>query len=322
MAEHGSNSRPSSCQSDRSRKSVRRYGSTKSTKSTKSSKRGSTSTTSHRTVAGRRWEVGVPAVVDEDLLELSALVGRAVVLERMLRAGKRLSSSRPGSSAHSHALSVSRSLHQRLNSVTATLSKASSQSHSQPSPAPRTSRETSLSLRKRLSRKLQRTRSREDIFTELDSDDDDPNLFPVESTHGHGVVEKGGKGEEEGVVVFPEIKSTKRDILPPPTPPKPLAFCTMTPISAPASPIEEKPYARPPQSPHLGHRSPNQRNRLSVMSRLTQGSWNDRTRKKFRVAMAVGVIVVVILVTGLLGGLLSHKSDKEQVECGGTFDGC
>ncbi|WWC86588.1 uncharacterized protein L201_001465 [Kwoniella dendrophila CBS 6074] len=63
-----------------------------------------------------------------------------------------------------------------------------------------------------------------------------------------------------------------------------------------------------PQSPHLGHRSPNWRNRQSVLSYIETGQWeNDKQKRNlmFKIVLIGGLIVILII--GLLVGLLTRR---------------
>lgn len=85
----------------RSFKSFRTHKSKKSTKSTKSVKSGKSNSTKRSSGAsmarryGYRWTVEPEEgenLIPEDKMDMGSLLGRAVVLERILRAGKRVSS--------------------------------------------------------------------------------------------------------------------------------------------------------------------------------------------------------------------------------------
>ncbi|WVF69474.1 hypothetical protein IAT40_004251 [Kwoniella sp. CBS 6097] len=76
-----------------------------------------------------------------------------------------------------------------------------------------------------------------------------------------------------------------------------------------------------PQSPHLGHRSPNWRNRQSVLSYISANGWQDDSvydrdrdsvrRKKWRwkVGLGAGSGLLIILIIGLLVGLLVKRDE-------------
>ncbi|WVO14931.1 hypothetical protein L204_102571 [Cryptococcus depauperatus] len=197
--------------------SARRSKSVKSTKSNYS-KRGSNSTLGH--VFAKRWEVRrYEELVDEDqknskgeeAMDLGSLVGRAIVLEKMLRRGRRVSQqSRRGYKVSRFSISTrntstptqgSASISEGTHSVPRQPSLSRHESHSTQSHSrsnsltPRSARQTPLptrsshlsnrksktrgsrsstpvSLRWRLSKKLKR-RSGEDSFTELYSQSDE-----------------------------------------------------------------------------------------------------------------------------------------------------
>jgi len=169
---------------------------------------------------------------------------------------------------------------------------------------------TSTSLRERLSRRLDRHTSREDTFTEIG--DEEGNDEAVEQL---AAPEKDGR-----VTVFPERVS-----LPPPAlPHKPRrdgVHCKDVVCISPTSPTGTFDYTQMEkveprqmessvwveQSPHLGHRSPSWRKRQSVMSYVSTGNWDERARKRWLYAVLVGAGVVLILIAGLLGGLLSRR---------------
>lgn len=193
---------------------------------------------------------------------------------------------------------------------------------------------TSLSLRQRFSRRLKRNQSKEDVFTELGSDEnvrdmDDPTLFPPQNAEGE-------------VLVFPEDA--------PPVPPKerrsilmrnghrarksvrlsvddvkhgvgliPVTCTTVVcvspslstlPRSSNATDLEKgEPIETPEpwtQSPHLGHRSPEWRKRQSVLTYISTGRWNGRARSWY-IAVGIGAGLIVIVILGLLVGLLTRN---------------
>ncbi|WVQ80109.1 hypothetical protein IAT38_002210 [Cryptococcus sp. DSM 104549] len=81
------------------------------------------------------------------------------------------------------------------------------------------------------------------------------------------------------------------------------------------------------QSPHLGHRSPDWRNRQSVLSYVSTKVWDPavgpgatvwggkgpggRMRRKVLV-LGLGAVVLVILIVGLLAGLLSKRGGQDE----------
>ncbi|WVQ77600.1 hypothetical protein IAR50_007288 [Cryptococcus sp. DSM 104548] len=227
--------------------SLSRSKSTRSTHSTRSyynTRRASTSTLGH--VFAKRWEVrkhvdlelergmksapldggsasgagggGEGGREEEEWMDLGSLVGRAVVLEKMLRGGKRLSNQskkgyrvsrfttstptqhRPSlslsSQAHSgrHHLDLPPPLPSKSSSTPRSSFAASGRSgkrSKRSSTAPSTtSTAKRLTLRNRLSKKLQRSKSREDTFTELGSsgeeEEEDPGMFPDQLDVGAG----------------------------------------------------------------------------------------------------------------------------------------
>ncbi|WWC59796.1 uncharacterized protein I303_102358 [Kwoniella dejecticola CBS 10117] len=455
-----------------------RTKSTKSTKSSRSMKRGSNSTLNgtgqgqgqaHRLLKKweihalqHRWEELEDGETDEirrkeGQMDLRSLVGRAWMLERVLRSGKRVSSQslrilRPFTPSSNHSpprppvphlpsssissittrskaprhrpsLSVSvvhsrrsslRPAHTRARSIsddtpeidpdgrtrkTKTGNRVSSSNSNSNSTSPRKSTSTNNSrrkslpapsLRERLGRKLRRTESREDIFTELDSDSDFDrsaegididvgvvNYPSVPSPKRTRETEKERQTGEDrmggkGVIVFPEEEDRS-----PPLPPKPrqwtqadprgyggysgyggyggLKNCTTpgncinlsptspTPLLPPTATSTEnlKPPAgagereregeqekweytsdggqviyrhgdgHNPQSPHLGHRSPDWRNRQSVISYLETGVWEEKPKNRFRLWVALAAGLVVLLIVGLLVGLLVKRNASE-----------
>ncbi|WVQ98362.1 hypothetical protein IAU59_005485 [Kwoniella sp. CBS 9459] len=74
-----------------------------------------------------------------------------------------------------------------------------------------------------------------------------------------------------------------------------------------------------PQSPHLGHRSPNWRSRQSVLSYISANGWQDdpvhdresvrRKKWRWKVGLGVGSGLIVILIIGLLVGLLVKRDE-------------
>ncbi|WVW78087.1 hypothetical protein I302_100038 [Kwoniella bestiolae CBS 10118] len=412
--------------------SSKRSKSFKSIRSTKSSNRGSMSAHGHgngrfvlrrwevQNTHGQRWEVLDREEVKrkENQMDLRTLVGRAWVLERVLRSGKRVSSQslkilRPftPSSAnstprpslpHPPSSSVSKNKHRPSLSVTINPSRRSSLRHSfthntKHSPRSKSTSSTTTgttskksrrgsapSIRMRLGRKLRRTESREDIFTELGSEgsgsrghsrDNSVSTHQGDDGFGEAYVSVSSpkrrsypsqekekeRGEEriggKGVVVFPEeISSSSQDNIhhSPPLPPKDRKTtsyaggnsCT-TPNCfnlSPSSPTPLLPHPDlttfqrtpthgqytydqaqgqaeagydpekgevvlrySPQSPHLGHRSPNWRNRQSVISYIETGVWEKKPKNRFKVWMGVGAGVVVLLIVGLLVGLLVRR---------------
>ena len=187
------------------------------------------------------------------------------------------------------------SLHHRLQAAKTSSSNPSAKrpsliSSRAPSRATQTPR-SSRSLRQRLSRRLKRKSSQEDIFTEIGSDDDDeddPTLFPPQdqiqpdvppSAYVRHAGTRGIQASND-IVVFLERKAK-----PPPLPEKDIGLsCTQVVCLEPSSPtpllnfpldlgeadLEKGELRRSataatsaqaeqyhPQSPHLGHRSPN-----------------------------------------------------------------
>ncbi|ODN85087.1 hypothetical protein L202_00914 [Cryptococcus amylolentus CBS 6039] len=258
-------------------KSSRSTRSTRSTRSYYNTRRASTSTLGH--VFAKRWEVrryddlereqergrglksapldggrvglggrsggqgeGGEGGDEEEWMDLGSLVGRAVVLENMLRGGKRLSnqskkggyrlsrftSSTPTPSAHRPSISLSSQAHSTLHhldlpppspskpskgvsrsavgmgmkgsntprsSFTASASgRRSKHSSTTPSTTSTSTAAKRHTLRIRLSRKLQRSKSREDTFTELGSSGDE------RAAPGAG----GEEEEEEDPGMFPD----------------------------------------------------------------------------------------------------------------------
>ncbi|EIW70973.1 hypothetical protein TREMEDRAFT_59908 [Tremella mesenterica DSM 1558] len=198
--------RSNSMKSHKSNKSNKSNKSSKSVKSTKSGKTSSKSKNGSGSGSGsgsgngngigfgngrkssvkliKRWEVSLAMVPEirgdelkkrEELMELKSLVGRAEVLERMLRAGKRVSNTSirfaSTSSPYSRPPSL-QSLARALTRSSTTHTKRSSLARPSTSASSRSG--TGLSLRQKLSRRLKRTESREDMFTELGSDEELP----------------------------------------------------------------------------------------------------------------------------------------------------
>ncbi|WWD00927.1 hypothetical protein V866_007865 [Kwoniella sp. B9012] len=397
---------------------------------------------SNNNASNQHWEVldGEEVRKKENQMDLRSLVGRAWVLERVLRSGKRVSSQSlkilrpftPSSSATSSPIPTRPPLpHLPSNSISTTKhrpslsvsvsgdpSRKSSLRHShtfgkQHSPRSKstsssntcTSRSKSHrdrrgsvpSIRLRLGKKLRRTESREDIFTEIGSSeeggsrihsrDNSVDYFnheerdhpSVPSPKRKSATEKEKqKGEDrvggKGVIVFPEeLSSSSNDNIhdnekkeSPPLPPKDHQYgqnrsgCT-TPKCfniSPTSPTPLLPHPDPtyhthtrsshydhpqansdtnylspnsdtegydpekgegdvvfrysPQSPHLGHRSPNWRNRQSVISYIETGVWEEKPKNRFKIFIGVGAGMVVVLIVGLLVGLLVKR--KEQID--------
>ena len=237
------------------------------------------------------------------------------------------------------------SLHQRLLAAKTSSSNPSAKrpsliSSRAPSRATQTPR-SSRSLRQRLSRRLKRKSSQEDLFTEIGSDDDDevdPTLFPAQDQIQPAVPPSayvrhaGTRGIQasQDIVIFPERREK-----PPPIPEKDIGLsCTQVVCLEPSSPTPllnfpldlgeadpEKGELRRwataatsaqaeqyhPQSPHLGHRSPNWRNRQSVVSHLSTGQWDKLARRRWWIAVGVGLGVLVILIVALLAALLTRR---------------
>ncbi|WWD21778.1 hypothetical protein CI109_106265 [Kwoniella shandongensis] len=378
----------------RRQKAFERFKRSNSNSTTRSrssrSKRGSSSTLGHK-VGGKKWEIRhyeelvgsgertnkdggeVDVKRKEEMMELVSLVGRAVVLERMLRAGKRISNQSMKKGYKESRFSISSSRHPPTPKISGHHFSSSPTTEHRPSLSLSLSVSTSVeskarpasrgskSLRDRLSRRLIRSKSREDLFTELDSDDDDPGLFPDQDQRGMsetaGEGRKDGKDEEgrggdQGVVVFPEVRTE----VPPSVPVKDRRTrlglgetktylsgsnidCTTVVCLSPTSPTpflsqhldpekgfsdsqhwrtstqHQEGQSKPdegetkkwyPQSPHLGHRSPNWRNRQSVVSYLSTGVWDERARRKWWIVIGIGAGIVVVVIVGLLAGLLSR----------------
>ncbi|WWD08282.1 hypothetical protein V865_006393 [Kwoniella europaea PYCC6329] len=392
--------------------------------------------------SNQHWEVldGEEVRKKENQMDLRSLVGRAWVLERVLRSGKRVSSQSlkiirpftPSSSAtsspmptrpplphlpassisttkHRPSLSVSVSVHPSRKSslrhshipgnkhTPRSKSTSSSNTGTSRSKSHRDRRGSVPSIRLRLGKKLRRTESREDIFTEIgsseeggsrihsrdnsvDSHDREERDYPsVPSPKRRSTSEKEKqKGEDrvggKGVIVFPEELSPssndnihnneKKDS--PPLPPKDHQYgknrsgCT-TPNClniSPTSPTPLLPHPDPtyhthtgsrhydhpqansnsnylipnsdtqgydpekgegdvvlrysPQSPHLGHRSPNWRNRQSVISYIETGVWEEKPKNRFKILIGVGAGMVVVLIVGLLVGLLVKRKEQSD----------
>nr|XP_018999077.1 uncharacterized protein I203_08392 [Kwoniella mangroviensis CBS 8507]OCF62538.1 hypothetical protein I203_08392 [Kwoniella mangroviensis CBS 8507] len=390
----------------------------------------------------QHWEVldGEEVRKKENQMDLRSLVGRAWVLERFLRSGKRVSSQSlkilrpftPSSSAtsspmparpplpHLPSSSISTTRHRPSLSVSVSVdpSRKSSLRHSntfgkQHSPrskstsssntgtrrskSSRDRRGSAPSIRVRLGKKLRRTESREDIFTEIGSSEEggSRNHSLDDSVDSHVRAERGypsvrspkrksttekekQKGDDrvggKGVIVFPEELSSssnenihndgKKDSspLPPkdhgygknrsgcttpncfnisPTSPTPLlphpdpTYHTHTRFSHYDQPQanSETNYLSPkcntqghdpekgegdvvlrysPQSPHLGHRSPNWRNRQSVISYIETGVWEEKPKNRFKTFIGVGAGLVVVLIVGLLVGLLMKRKEQSD----------
>ena len=248
------------------------------------------------------------------------------------------------------------SLRRRLTSSAKTSSPSAhhsrlSASSRPPSRSTRTPR-SSQSLRRRLTRRLNRKSSQEDIFTELDSDEDDPSMFPTAIGRPSGdEIRSAGpaptpdvspehqrptEAAVRDVIVFPERLSR-----PPPPPPEkdvPLSCTTVMCIepsptslggmstgdkghdvekatrgvstrqhASVRSEAEVRQSLHHRQSPHLGHRSPNWRNRQSVLSYISTGTWDDGARRRWWIAIAAGCLIIVVLLVGLLAGLLARR---------------
>jgi len=159
------------------------------------------------------------------------------------------------------------------------------------------------------------------MFTEMSSSTSqlpDVPSFP----HVRSALDASGEnGLRAGIItVFPERVS-----LPPPLPPKRKSEglgCTDIMCISP----EPKPFDystlekgmqvadRPVtpewggQSPHLGHRSPGCKNRRSVVRHLSTGVWDDNARKRWVWSVLTGAALVLVVLAGLLGGLLSRRS--------------
>ncbi|WRT64477.1 uncharacterized protein IL334_001409 [Kwoniella shivajii] len=409
-----SNSKWSFRSQSKSRTSSNHRDSTKSTNS-KKSKRASNSTISQRL---KKWEI----IFDhnenyekemrhkENQMDLKDLAGRAWVLERVLRSGKRVSSqslrylrpftpsssfarnrtppthhskSNSGSTVHltprnsfqassPHVYSRHQSYKSNHSPRKSTSTQSHSHAHSQSQSDRRksTTSARSFRLKERWGKRLRRSESREDIFTELDSEDThldntghdrlsqdesedavvdtrEPNTpalglkHTVHSDDDHeeddrqkGVNRIGGKG----VIVFPEEQVLKPSpSLPPkdstlycigstrfnscfsPTSPTPLLSVPLpSPSSTPSKTREEiekrieqgevvMRYTRSPQSPHLGHRSPDYRSRQSVISYLETGVWEEKPKNRWRWSIIILSSLVVLLIIGLLVGLLIRR---------------
>ncbi|KAL7419053.1 hypothetical protein Q5752_005889 [Cryptotrichosporon argae] len=133
----------------------------------RASKRASSSSVGHR-YGGRKWKVLPGAEGEDGEMELAALVGRAAVLERLLRAGKRVSSS---ASVRRMSTSTVRSSFRSVH--------RSSQSLGQP-PSDRSGRrsrgskgtEKSASIRKRFAKRVKQKHGSDSEFEALTSADE------------------------------------------------------------------------------------------------------------------------------------------------------
>ncbi|WVQ69600.1 uncharacterized protein L199_007820 [Kwoniella botswanensis] len=390
--------------------------------------------------SNQHWEVldGEEVRKKENQMDLRSLVGRAWVLERVLRSGKRVSSQSlkilrpftPSSSATSSPMPTRPHLpHLPSNSISTTKyrpslsasvsvdpSRKSSLRHSHTpgnkhSPRSKSTSSSNTgaskskshkdrrgsvpSIRLRLGKKLRRTESREDIFTEIgspeqggsrihsrdnsvDSHDRAERDYPSVPSPKRKSTSEKEKGEDrvggKGVIVFPEeLSSSSNDNIhnnekkeSPPLPPKDHQYgkdrcgCT-TPNCfniSPTSPTPLLPHPDPtyhiharsshydhsqansnpnflnsnsdtegydpekgegdvvlrysPQSPHLGHRSPNWRNRQSVISYIETGVWEEKPKNRFKILIGVGAGLVVVLIVGLLVGLLVRRKEQSD----------
>ncbi|WWC68244.1 uncharacterized protein I206_102167 [Kwoniella pini CBS 10737] len=411
-----------------------RTKSIKSTKSNKSTKRGSNSTINvngHKFfkkweihAIQHRWEELEDGETDEikrneGQMDLISLMGRAWVLERVLRSGKRVSSQslkilrpftpssnqptperpplphlpsssfsnkktnnhKPSSSVSIHCPRKSSLRHNRTQTDdnekaqnTAQCRKSYSEKSSSPrkSNSTKASRRSSLpaqSLRERLGRRLKRTESREDIFTEIGSDeshdhdhleiDFDMIRYPSipspkrkgptqsrptnEESNTHFTTNQEGT-VEKGVIIFPEQEEEKS----PPLPPKDkssyiIMNCTnpiqcinssstsISPLSSTLQPkssnnlnntnnnekleytfdegqiIYRNENEHKPQSPHLGHRSPNWKNRQSILSYIETGILEEKPKTKLKIWIILSTSLILILIIGLLVGLLIKR---------------
>ncbi|ORY30216.1 hypothetical protein BCR39DRAFT_530002 [Naematelia encephala] len=323
-------SRKSSTRSNRSRSSSRFKS--------RRSKRAST-LTNYQRLDLSRWDIETNPLVGDHgdfEMDLRGLIGRAAVLERLLRAGKRISESSVRTHLSFNSASIHR--HHTLSSKHTSISATTSaQRAPKSSLTPSHSSRTSYSLRQRLSRRIRRTHSREDAFTEIlsdhegaDDDEDDPNLFPAETLVDRmSIDDSTGRG---GVVTLSEIPS--RSPSPPPLPPKdtPIiaafgrlrrttvfhvrgttAFHFLTPAGPNHEPYVDLEKAQPrvpqAQSPHIGHHSPDWRKRRSVVSYITTGQWSVNAKKRWGVAVGVGAGIMLILIVGLLAGLLARRTN-------------
>jgi len=296
---------------------ARSLKSTKSTKSTTSSKKRISNSTIHRRSFQKRygkWDlVEMSPLLEEDAkrreaeLELSALLGRATVLERMLQAGKRVSS------VHYH-LHEGDSNRQVSGPFTAPslkrLTSRSTQTSSRPSPleTPRTVR-TIRTLSTRSSLRHPFRRRREDQFTEIDS----------QSNHGstrvEAVIQDAAHVQEKErhwVVLVPDKHAPPLPIEHDISPDTCVSFiCASDGEKKQAEEIPDRALFL--QSPHLGHREPDHHKRQSVLSYISVGRWSNSTRggrrrRKLVLGISIGCVVGVILLTGLLAGLLARRS--------------
>ncbi|KAK8847688.1 hypothetical protein IAR55_005547 [Kwoniella newhampshirensis] len=309
----------------------------------------------------------------EEMMELVALVGRAAFLERILRADKRVSNqsikSRFSMSSQNYPPTPQippqhrPSLPQSASNPTDSPRRPSSKRHSRaPSGSTR-------SLISQLSRRLQGSESREDVFTELDSEDD-----AKQDRKRDGDADGGDKrvkvSRDGGVMVFPEERirevppwSHAKDkvgrkgvvngkVKPTDLPGSTVSCTTIICLSStsptdPSYDLEKGIYddirnqhqwpndndqagrggkkadltsqgriieKYTPQSPHLGHRSPNWRNRQSVLSYLSAGVWVNRAKRRWWLVISIGVGIVMLVIVGLLAGLLSRHEGNGSVE--------
>lgn len=170
---------------------------------------------------------------------------------------------------------------------------------------------TSRSFRQRLSRRVGRNESREDLFTELDERSQENIQVDMPEHVGE-------------IMVFPE----KRASIPPPLPEKPgkMGKCRDITYVEPLEPVSPVDYSRiekgrqvggssaaeeeagwVEQSPHLGHRSPGWRKRQSVLSYMSTGVWSYRAKRRWMWSISIGAGIVVVMIIGLLAGLLSRR---------------
>jgi hypothetical protein len=174
------------------------------------------------------------------------------------------------------------------------------------------------SVRRHLSRRLKHRN--EDEFTDIDSQSGFGSVPPVQVV----LTER----ERGWVVLLPEPQDRIGERSPTSGPPPPEKDCLVSPAclsfgspigaASPPPPTtddEEKGRRIHPQSPHLGHRSPDYHQRQSVLSYISVGRWSastqgSRRRRSWIIGITVTSIVSLIILTGVLAGLLSKRKEE------------